>query len=85
MKTFRVWIRPLPNTCRVRVEGNHNVQWLLNRLSQSFVFKSCEPVNEEIENACSSFQVQYTSQISRSGFQKILAGIPEVALMQEPA
>jgi hypothetical protein len=85
MNAFRVWVHPLRSACGVRVEGIQNVQWLLNRLSQSFVFKSCEPVNDDVETACSSFQVQYSSQISGSRFQKLLAAIPEVQLMLEPA
>ena len=85
MNTFRVWIRPLVNVCQVRVDGLRNAQWLLNRLSQSFVFKSSEPLDDDMATACSSFQVQYSSQMSGPRFAKLLAAIPEVNLMSEPA
>ena len=85
MKAFQVWIRPLSSACRVRVDGIRNAQWLLNRLSQSFVFKSCEPMNDDVVTSCSSFQVPYNSQVSGPMFAKLLAAIPEVNLMLEPA
>jgi hypothetical protein len=84
MNAFRVWIQPLVSVCRVRVDGIRNAQWLLNRLSQSFVFKSCEPMNDDVATACSSFQVPYNSQVSGAKFAKLLAAIPEVNLMLEP-
>lgn len=85
MNAFRVWIRPLVSVCRVRVDGIRNAQWLLNRLSESFVFKTSEPLDDNLATACSSFQVQYNSQMSGSKFAKLLAAIPEVNLMPEPA
>jgi hypothetical protein len=69
----------------VRVEGIRNAQWLLTRLSNSFVFKTCEPVNDDLATACSSFHVQYSSQVSRSMLEKVLAAIPEVTLVLESA
>jgi len=85
MKSFQVWIRPLSSACRVCVDGIRNAQWLLNRLSDFFVFKTSEPVDDNLATACSSFQVQYNSQMSGSKFAKLLAAIPEVNLMSEPA
>ena len=85
MKAFQVWIRPLKSACRVRVDGIRNTQWLLNRLSDSFVFKNSEPLDDDMGTACSSFQVQYSSRMSSSRLTKLLAAIPEVNLMLEPA
>ena len=85
MSLFHVWIRPLSSACRVRVDGMQNAKWLLNRLSESFVFKTSEPLDDDVATACSSFQVQYGSQMSGPKFAKLLAGIPEVYLMLEPA
>jgi hypothetical protein len=86
MSLFHVWIRPLSSSaCRVRVDGMRNARWLLNRLSESFVFKNSEPLDDDMVTACSSFQVQYSSQMSGPKFAKLLAGIPEVCLMLEPA
>lgn len=85
MSIFQVWIRPLASACRVRVDGIRNAQWLLNRLSDSFVFKSSEPMEHDLATACSSFQVQYTSQMSARKVAKLLAAIPEVNLLLETA
>lgn len=82
---FRVWIRPLGSTCRIRVDGVGNAQWLLKRLGQSFVFKTAEPVNEEDDFPCCSFRVAYDSQMTRRGIERLLGGIPEVTLMTDPA
>jgi hypothetical protein len=85
MSLFQVWIRPLSSACQVRVDGMQNARWLLNRLSESFVFKNSEAMDDDVETACSSFRVQYGSQMSGPKFAKLLAAIPEVYLMLEPA
>ena len=85
MNAFHVWIHRAGNACRVRVDGMKNTEWLLNRLSQSFVFKTSEPVNEERNSSYCTFRVTYSSQMSRPRFERLLAAIPEVKLMLEPA
>ena len=85
MNAFRVWIRPLGSNYRVRVDGSRNAQWLLDRLGQSFVFKTAEPMNEEKGSSCCTFGLPYGSQMSRRGLEKLLAAIPEVNLMADPA
>ncbi|MCR4413849.1 MAG: hypothetical protein NUV77_15625 [Thermoguttaceae bacterium] len=85
MNPFRVWIRPLGTTCRVRVEGLKNARWLLDRLGQSFVFKTSEALDEGHDSPCCTFQISYSSQTPRSAFEKLLVAIPEVKLMSEPA
>ena len=85
MNAFRVWIRSLGNASRVRVEGDENARWLLGRLSQSFVFKSSEPVRAARDPSCCTFRVPYGSQVSRDRVERLLATIPEVTLMTEPA
>jgi len=85
MKAFRVWIRPLGGDCRIRVDGVSNARWLLDRLGHSFVFKTAEPLNEEPDSSVCSFHVAYSSQTTRRGLTKLLADIPEVTLMADPA
>jgi hypothetical protein len=85
MNTFRVWIRPLGTVCRVRVEGTGNTEWLLDRLSESFVFKTSEPLNDVNGTSHHTFRVAYRPQMSRRAFEKLLAAIPEVKLMTDPA
>ena len=85
MNAFRVWVRPLGDAYRVRVDGAENARWLLDRLSQSFVFKSSDSVSEERGSPFCSFQVPCQSRLSRSAFERLLAAIPEVELALEPA
>ena len=84
-KVFRVWTRSLGSSSRVRVEGSDNTQWLIARLSQSFIFKSSEPIWEDAATACCTFDVPYGSLTSRSALERLLDGIPEVNMMIEPA
>jgi hypothetical protein len=85
MNAFRVWIRPSGGNYRVRVDDIRNAQWLLNRLGHSFLFKTADPMNEEDGSSCCSFHVAYSSQTSRRGLARLLAAIPEVELMTDPA
>jgi len=85
MNAFRVWLRPLGSACRVRVDGVGNAQWLLNRLGHSFVFKTAAPLSEEEGSSCCTFHLAYSSHVSRRGFERLLAAIPEVNLMTDPA
>ena len=85
MKPFRVWLRPLGDFCRVRVDNRENAQWLLVQLSGSFVFKTFEPFVEDGSSTSCSFQVPYNPPLSRSGFRSMLTAIPEVRLMSELA
>jgi hypothetical protein len=85
MDKVPVWIRPLTNVCLVRVEGVKKVDWLLKRLSQSFVFKTSEPVVEDENSPCSSFRLAYSSRIPRRDLERLLASIPEIHLMLDLA
>ena len=85
MDKVPVWIRPLTNVCMVRVENRLGVDWLLKRLSQSFVFKTSEPVSEDQTSSCSTFRLAYSSRMPRRDLERLLASIPEVHLMLESA
>ena len=85
MNNFRVWLRPSGTSCKVRVDGIKNARWLLNRLSQSFVFKTSQSIDDDEAACCSTFHVQYNSQTPLSQFQKVLGAIREVKLMSDLA
>lgn len=85
MNAFRVWLRPLGYICRVRVDGIKSTEWLLRRLSQSFVFKTSEPLSTDETSSCCSFSVMYSAEITRRKFERLLGTIPEVNLLSEPA
>jgi hypothetical protein len=84
MRAYRVWIRPDGDFCHVRVDGKHNALKLLSCLSQAFVFKTFDPMTEE-EGSFYHFLVPYNPPLSRSSFLKLLANIPDVRLMSDPA
>jgi hypothetical protein len=83
MDAFRVLICRLDGETCLRVEGLDNTNWLLHRLSDLFVFKTCEPLRE-LSNAAYAFRVAHTSLLSGQQFEKLLAGISEVKLIVEP-
>jgi hypothetical protein len=85
MDTFHVWLSPLGATCEVRVDGINNANWLLNRLRQDFVFNSSKPVSDEESSACCTFCITYSTQKCYRTFEKLLAIIPEVEWMLDPA
>jgi len=84
MNAFHVWLRPMGDFCRVRVDGMENACWLLARLSHSFVFKTFEPITQEQGSSFCSFTVPYNPPLSRSKFEKLLVAIPVVKLMLGP-
>jgi hypothetical protein len=85
MNAFRVWVRRSENTSCLRVEDCDHAQWLLRRLSQSFVFKTSEPITDGPNSLGCTFSVAHTSQMSSTSFARLLAGIPEVQVLLEPA
>lgn len=85
MRIVHVWLRPLGDHCRVRVDGVENAKWLLDGLSQSFVFKTFEPFGEVAGTSFCTFRIPYNPPLSHSKFHRLLAGISGVRIMTEPA
>ncbi len=85
MSDFRVWIRPLGSACRMRVEGRKNAEWLLSRLCQYSIVPTFEPIRDEDGSSCCTFNVVSASPQSCPTFDILLASIPEVKLMWDPA
>jgi hypothetical protein len=67
------------------MDGIKNATWLLNRLSQSFIFKTAEPITVGSEPSSCVFHLRYSSQASRSTLERALAAIPEVELLSDTA
>lgn len=84
MNQFRVWIRLLGPRYRIRVDGAQNAQWLLNRLKQSSMIRSGEPLLERTGSSICNFSVPCTPGMSSAQFETMLTAIPEVQLMTEP-
>jgi hypothetical protein len=85
MNAFRVWVKRLDYTSSLRVDDAENAKWLLHKMSEFFVFKTCEPMEDIRNSAGCTFRVSHTSQMSGAGLERLLARIPEVQLMLERA
>lgn len=85
MKNFRVWIRPLDYEYLVCVDGLENARWLLDQLGRSFVFRSAQPIGQDLNSALCTFQVPCGPMLSLTRLQKLLVAIPEVTLLRVAA
>ena len=85
MKAFTVWVSRIDGASGIRVDSLENAKWLLGRLGDFFVFKSCDPLRERFGSSDCTFRVAHNSQMSASRLEKLLAGITEVKLILEPA
>ena len=77
---FAVWIRHEGYACRVRVAGIENARWVLDRLSESFVFRTSEPIQKAELPAYCTFCVAHGSQLSHRKLESLLIAIPGVML-----
>jgi hypothetical protein len=84
MNTFQVWLSPWGATCKVRVDGISNANWLLSRLHQDFVFYSSEPVSDGEGSTRCTFHMTYSTQSCYRTFERLLAAIPEVQWTLDP-
>jgi len=75
----------MDGTCQVRVDSIENAKWLIQRLSQFFIFKTAEAVKEDEGSSCCNFRVADSSLVSRHRLERLLGAIPEVKLMLELA
>ena len=81
MNTFDVWLRPSAHrTCRVRVDGKENANWLLARLSMVYVTKTNDPIQQEADSPFYTFDVLYPQQFTHYMFEELLEAIPPVSL-----
>lgn len=83
LRQVQVRIRRQDGTCRVSVDDLDQARWLLDRLTESFVFKTCEPVLEDEVSGCCIFRVACNSQTSLSRLNSLLAAISEVRLSND--
>lgn len=84
MDTFDVWVRPLGESCRLRVSGTRNAEWLLETLSESFSMGNAEPCHKDHEADICTFEMPCQAPQSCSQLEKALASLPEVRLMMRP-
>lgn len=84
MDIFKVWVTRMDGLTHVSVVDLENAKWLLARLSNSFVFKTCEPFRVIANPSAYTFRVAHNSQMSASHFEQLLAKISEVKMSTEP-
>ncbi|WP_339910561.1 hypothetical protein [Symmachiella dynata] len=84
MNVFPIWLRPLGDLYRVRVDTVEHAKWLLDQLSRSFVFKTAAPLVEAAETSACSFEVPLNPPMSRAKLERLLGAIPEVEMMMGP-
>lgn len=70
--------------CRVRADGAANSLEILKRLSNSFAFKTCEPLEQCGQSTYCTFSVAYGSHLTRRGLESLLLAIPGVKLLVDP-
>ena len=80
MKAFDVSVSSKGETCLVRVDGLRNALWLLERLSQSFIFKTSESLHECVNSSSVSFSVIHSFRMTQPKFERLLASISQVRL-----
>ena len=85
MKPFRVWVRPLGETCRVRVQGLDNGIWLRDRLVDMAIVEIGETVGREDSTGIYTFSLPYREDMPRSMLEDVLSGFPQIQLTCEPA
>lgn len=85
MNPFEVWIRPVDDFCWIRVERSDHARWLVLRLSEQFVFRTFEPLQERMGDSHCLFRVPFHLPLSLGALRRMLQSIPEVRLMRELA
>ena len=82
MDRFKVWLRPLGSSFRVKVDGNDNAKWLSRRLQDQEV--ECTQLENNGCTAYWMFVATSPSPMPRLNLQETIAGMQEVQLMLEP-
>ena len=83
MDVFKVWVTRIDGATRLRIVDLDDTEWLLARLSDFFVFKTCEPVRGVQNSSAYWFRVAHNSQLSAVGLERILSGIPQIKMIVE--
>ena len=83
MNRLQVWLRPLGSSYRVKVDGCDNAKWLCSRLQEQHV-ECMQPDNIEGTEFW-MFVATVPYSIAHLKLPEIIAGMPEVQLMLEPA
>ena len=82
--SVRVWVRPLGQGCRIRVESVEHAFWLLERLIETNRLVGLDGVELNSTESDCTFEIPTSSQRTRLTLESSLEQISGVQLMLEP-
>lgn len=85
MRPFRVWLRPLGEACRIRVEGRDNAVWLRERVMTSLNVECQESTGGQDSHDVGTLVVRCELPGTQIELDRLLARIPELEVMCQPA
>ena len=83
MNRFQVWLRPVGNATKVRVDGKGNADWLREQLLHAGA--GCGIGLYVAGTAFVTFLAYHTPHVDSIKLRHIVSTLPEVELMLEPA
>jgi len=82
--SIRVWVRSLGNACRIRVEKEDYLRWLVERLSRNPLYARLKTLDLDKAREKCLLHISYSESGSLSRLEEALSQIPGVQLMTEP-
>ena len=83
MEQFKVWLRPMGNSCKVKVDGSQNAEWLRGKLMAKAL--ECSDAEQLAGTSCYVFVATFKSQITEFEFRTLILHMSEAQLMLDPA
>ena len=83
MNRFHVWLRPVGNATKVRVDGQTNADWLREQLL--YAGAGCGIGQPIAGTAFATFLAYHTPHVDALKLRDIISKLPEVELMLDPA
>jgi hypothetical protein len=80
---FRVWIRPLGNAWKVRVEGADSSRWLRNEIEHRGL--TCSNPSQIADTGMQTFRCMSETPHESSYVWNLLKALPQVLLQNDPA
>ena len=81
---IRVWVRSLGNACRIRVEKEEYLRWLVERLSCNPLYAGLKTLDLGKAREKCLLQISNSESGSLLRLEEALSQIPGVQLMTEP-
>ena len=83
VEPFRVWIRPLGNGWKVRIDGADSSRWLRNELEHRGL--SCSPSSQIADTSMQTFRCMSETPHEATYVWNLLKALPQVLLQNDPA